>query len=93
MESFLAQRLAAVRYRAGRGAGGEDSVNTCRAHFVVAFWVDQELKGGVKVTVAFADGAYIGGGVVEERGFRETRHHAVLRQEGVQTWRGIRVEM
>lgn len=42
---------------AGGGAGGEDAVDAGGAHFVVAFWVDEELEGGVEVPVGFADGA------------------------------------
>lgn len=64
MEPFLTQGFAAVGNGAGRGAGGEDTVDAGGAHFVVAFWVDEELEGGVEVAVRFADGTYIIGGVI-----------------------------
>jgi hypothetical protein len=31
---------------------------------VVTFWVDEELEGGVKVSIRFADGADVIGGVI-----------------------------
>jgi hypothetical protein len=63
METFLPQGFAAVWNGAGSRAGGEDAVDASGAHFVIAFWVDEELEGGVKVAVRFADGTDVIGGV------------------------------
>lgn len=74
MESFLAESFAAVGNGAGCGTGREDPVDARRAHFVVAFWVDEELEGGVEVAVRFADGADVVGGIIIE-GFGPVAHH------------------
>lgn len=39
---------------AGGGALGEDPVDTRLAHFVVAFWVDEEAHIGVEIAGRFA---------------------------------------
>lgn len=64
MKTLLTQSLAAVGDGAGGRSGGEDAVYAGRTHFVVTFWVDEELEGGVKVSIRFADGADVIGGVV-----------------------------
>lgn len=43
--------------RARGGALGEDAVDTRLAHFVVAFWVDEEAHIGVEIAGRFAYGA------------------------------------
>jgi len=63
VEALLAQSFPAVRHGTGGRAGGEDAVNAGRAHFVVAFWVYEELEGGVEVAVRFADRADVVEGV------------------------------
>ena len=50
-EALFAQGFPAVRYGTRGGPGGEDAVHAGGAHFVVAFWVDEELEGGVKVAI------------------------------------------
>ena len=57
MKAFLSEGFAAVRNGTGGRAGGEDTVDAGGAHFVVAFWVDEELERGIEVAVRFADGA------------------------------------
>lgn len=54
-----------MRDGAGRRPGGEDAVDAGGTHLVVAFWVDEELEGGVQVTIGFADGTDIVRGIVQ----------------------------
>ncbi len=75
VEAFLAKGFAAVGDWTGCWAGGEDAVDAGGAHFVVTFWVDEKLEGGIEVAVRCADGADIVGGVVVERlGFGGALH-------------------
>lgn len=52
-----------MRDGAGCGPRGKDAVYASRAHFVVAFWVDEELQRGIEIAVRFADGTNVIGGV------------------------------
>lgn len=86
MKPFLTQGFAAVGNGAGGGAGGEDAVDTGGAHFVVAFWVDEELEGGVEVAVRFADGTYVIGGVIVDGLRGPVAHHYCGRVGGKAWW-------
>ena len=63
METFFSQCFTAVRDWTGGWSRGKDTVYAGRTHFVVAFWVDKELEGGVEVAVGFAYGTDVIGGV------------------------------
>lgn len=57
-ESVLAQRLVATGYRTGRGSRREDAVHAGLAHFVIAFWIDEEPHVRVEVSRGLADRTY-----------------------------------
>lgn len=59
MEALFTQGFAAVGNGTGGRTRGEDSVHAGGAHFVVAFWIDEELEGRIEVPVRLADGADI----------------------------------
>ena len=44
---------------------------------MIAFWVDEELEGGVEVAVRLADGTDVCGGIVVDGGFGEAGHRGL----------------
>lgn len=56
-EALQAEGAGAAGYGTRGGALGEDAVDARFAHFVVAFWVDEEAHVGAKVAGGFADRA------------------------------------
>ena len=64
MESFLSKGTSTMWNGTAGGPGGEDSVHAGGAHRVIAFRIDEELKGGVEVAVRFANRADVCGGVI-----------------------------
>ncbi len=86
MEAFFAKGFATVGDWTGCWTGGENTVDAGGAHFVVTFWVDEELERGIKVAVGFTDWAYVVGRVVVEGlGFGGALHCG---DEGVVMGRG-----
>lgn len=51
MKSFLTEGFTAIGHGTGGGSGSVDAVDAGGTHFVVAFWIDEELEGGVEVAV------------------------------------------
>jgi len=76
MKTPFAQGFPTSRYRAGCWSGCKDAIYARRTHFVVAFGVDEELEGGIEVSVRFADWADVVGGIIPQPGNRVARHLA-----------------